>query len=120
MGASQSADPTVISSLAIADGIVYVGTTGGVIMGYALGSQWPPTAPLVQHQVPAGKPVTQLQVLPQVGLLLRVCAGEVTAHALDNLRVIAHIHPSRATRFHSDGATPVAGLCVCAGRSLLW
>ena len=120
MGAEQSAPQTVISSLAVCDELVYVGTACGRIMAYPLGTAWPPTTPLVQHKVPSGRPVTQLQVLPEVGLLLRACGGQVSAHALDSLRVVSDLHPSRATRFHSDGGRPVAGLCVCAGQSLLW
>ena len=101
------------------------------------------------RRLASGQPVVQLQVLPDAGLLLRLCAGEVAAHALvtrppaaaaaaaeAGLRLVATLHPSRATRFHSDAAplpagvgmgddaarssSEPAGLCVCAGYSLVW
>ncbi|KAL1524382.1 hypothetical protein AB1Y20_019277 [Prymnesium parvum] len=109
-----------VSSVTIAGGVAFVGTADGSILSFLAASQWPDAAPLARHPVHEGAPVLQLQALPHGELLLRLCAGQVSAHAVSSLQPVAHLHPSRATRFHCDAEAPLAGLCVCAGRSLLW
>ena len=109
-----------ISSVVACEDIVYVGTSNGYIQGWPLDAEGQAPFAGSAIRIRTGQPVTQLQALPTVGLLIRACGGEVSAHALESLRLVACLHRSRATRFHSDGGTPEAGLCVCAGQSLVW
>lgn len=119
MGAEQSVS-RIISSIAVVDDLIYVGTVDGIIAAFPAKVSGPPGAPSAQLSVKIGKPISQLQVLPAIGLLLRECDGQVSAHAERSLRLVADLHPSRATRFHGHSNGPVTTLCVCAGRSLLW
>ena len=105
------------TSIAAAGAVAYVGTADGLIQAYRLFGD---LAPYLQVRVANNAPVEQLQALPSSGLLLRLAGGVVAAHALDGLRFVARIHPSRATRFHSDASAPTPNVCVCAGHSTAW
>ena len=112
---------------------LYVGTSDGVLQAWSLpaapSGDSEATSPTSRGTLEAeldlggggasSRPVTQLQALPSVGLLLCACGGEVSAVTLRGLRRVATLHRSRARRFHSDGGSPVAGLCVCAGASIV-
>ena len=109
--------PRASTSIAAAGAVAYVGTADGLIQAYRL---FGGSAPFLQVRVANNAPVEQLQALPSSGLLLRLAGGVVAAHALDGLRFVARIHPSRATRFHSDASAPTPNVCVCAGHSTAW
>jgi len=147
--ATLAAGHGTITCVAAHGGTVYVGTSSGSLQAWPLSPATGSGEALAARRLASGQPVVQLQVLPDAGLLLRLCAGEVAAHALvtrppaaaaaaaeAGLRLVATLHPSRATRFHSDAAplpagvgmgddadrssSEPAGLCVCAGYSLVW
>ena len=98
--AARSARASASTSLAAAGAVAYVGTANGLLQAWDLSVSPPPKAPFLQVRVANNAPVEQLQALPSSGLLLRLAGGVVAAHALDGLRFVARIHPSRATRFH--------------------
>lgn len=124
MGAGPSGTaecaPLGIEALAISHGLVFIGTSTGTLLVYPTTSCWPPAAPLARHTVLSGFAITQLQLLPGSGLILLACAGQIRAHSISTLSLVAEIHPSRALLFHSDCRQPLARLAVCAGYSLLW
>lgn len=121
--ATLAAGHGTITCLAAHGGTVYVGTSSGSLQAWPLSPATGSGEALAARQLASGQPVVQLQVLPDAGLLLRLCAGVVAAHALvthmpaaaaaaaeAGLRLVATLHPSRATRFHSDAAPLPAGV----------
>ena len=114
-----------ITCVAAHGGTAYVGTSSGSLQAWPLSPVNGSGEPLAVRQLTSGQPVVQLQVLPDAGLLLRLCAGVVAAHALvssppaapatapdPGLRLVATLHPSRATRFHSDASPLPAGIGI--------
>ena len=114
-----------ITCVAAHGGTAYVGTSSGSLQAWPLSPVTGSGEPLAVRQLTSGQPVVQLQVLPDAGLLLRLCAGVVAAHALvtsppaaaeaapeAKLRLVATLHPSRATRFHSDASPLPAGIGI--------
>ena len=114
-----------ITCVAAHGGKAYVGTSSGSLQAWPLSPVAGSGEPLAVRQLTSGQPVVQLQVLPDAGLLLRLCAGVVAAHALvtsppaaaeaapeAKLRLVATLHPSRATRFHSDASPLPAGIGI--------
>ena len=123
--ATLAAGHGTITCVAAHGGTAYVGTSSGSLQAWPLSPAIGPGEPLAAQQLVSGQPVAQLQVLPDAGLLLRLCAGVVAAHALLSspqaapeaaLRLVATLHPSRATRFHSDASPLPAGIGIDESR----
>ena len=122
--ATLAAGHGTITCVVAHGGMAYVGTSSGSLQAWPLSPATGSGEPLAVRQLASGHPVVQLQVLPDAGLLLRLCAGVVAAHTLDSsppaapeagLRLVATLHPSRATRFHSDASPLPAGVGVGIG-----
>ena len=127
--ATLAAGHGTITCVAAHGGTAYVGTSSGSLQAWPLSPVTGSGEPLAVRQLTSGQPVVQLQVLPDAGLLLRLCAGVVAAHALvssppaapatapdPGLRLVATLHPSRATRFHSDASPLPAGIGIDESR----
>lgn len=111
-----------ISSVAAAgDDVIIVGTARGQLQTWRLGGAvGREPCLLAERRLAELAPVSQLQVLPAVGLVVHRCAGVVRVDAFEQLQLVATLHASRATSFHANASARVSSLAVAAGHSMLW